>query len=605
MSLRVWLPLNGSLDNQGLDNIETSALGTVAYNNSGKIGKAFISGGSSQTSNGVKIDNNLVDIFNNNHTASVAVWVKPLGTHVHYNGTILSSGNWNAKKWAFGVSQDNTKVDVLSEGYNIYVNCTVPVNEWTHLVSTYDNGICKVYKNGEYVGQITRSNNFDSDATYTCVGRETYANGYFGFNGLINDIRIYDHALSAQEVKKIAQGLIVHYPLNKNGWGQDNLLTNTHFDTRYSQMTGWDTTKNGTQLASSWGGYNGGVTNAGSVYHAHLKEVNDEYVYEFIKTANESWLGIFQGGLNTKLTAGDTYTFSWEEYHVDGINRVGTGLYYYKEGATSANFHLGIQQASNATREIGRWQKFSYTFVAPSDADYTKAISWYIYGHYNGNGTFYVRHPKLEKNSSPTTWCPNVSDDLYSSLNVNNNTMYDISGFGNNGTIHGTFSYITDTPLYKMSTSVVGSGSNYLEGIVLPAEVKTVSLWVKCTKSVSSAIFNDKTTGLQIGLLNSLIYTNSKSSTAGFTTSHWKNNDWNHVVVINNDGTRQCYVNGQSETQSGGSNYYIHNADNFWVWNRSYNNSYPYKGALSDLRIYTTALSADEVKELYEHRNNI
>mgnify|MGYP007022117544 CR=1 FL=1 len=42
--------------------------------------------------------------------ASIAVWVKPLGTHTHYNGTIASSGNWNAKKWAFGVSQDNSKV---------------------------------------------------------------------------------------------------------------------------------------------------------------------------------------------------------------------------------------------------------------------------------------------------------------------------------------------------------------------------------------------------------------------------------------------------------------------------------------------------------------
>ena len=228
MSLRVWLPLNGTLDNQGLDDIEISSLGVIDYNNNGKIGKAFISGGSSQTINGIKLNNNFSEMFNKNHTASIAVWIKPLGNHVHYNGTIVSSGNWNNQRWAFGVSQDNTKVDTLSEGYNIYIDCPIPVNEWTHLVSVYDNGISKVYKNGIYIGEITRDIDFNSDASFTCIGRETYANGYFGFNGLINDVRIYDHALSPMEVKQISQGLILHYPLNNNGWGQENLLINSN-----------------------------------------------------------------------------------------------------------------------------------------------------------------------------------------------------------------------------------------------------------------------------------------------------------------------------------------------------------------------------------------
>ena len=230
MSLRVWLPLNGTLDNQGLDDIEISSLGVIDYNNNGKIGKAFISGGSSQTINGIKLNNNFSEMFNKNHTASIAVWIKPLGNHVHYNGTIVSSGNWNNQRWAFGVSQDNTKVDTLSEGYNIYIDCPIPVNEWTHLVSVYDNGISKVYKNGIYIGEITRDIDFNSDASFTCIGRETYANGYFGFNGLINDVRIYDHALSPMEVKQISQGLILHYPLNNNGWGQENLLINSNVE---------------------------------------------------------------------------------------------------------------------------------------------------------------------------------------------------------------------------------------------------------------------------------------------------------------------------------------------------------------------------------------
>ncbi len=206
MALRVWLPLNGNLENKGVSNITATTIGTVSYDNFGKIGKAFISGGTSQVTNGVSLNSNLLDMLGT--TASVAVWVKPNGTHFHYNGTIISSGNWNNSCWSFGVSQDNTKVDVFSGRYNRYINCTVPQGQWTHLVSIFDNGKCTLYKNGEYVGELNGETSFISDASNACVGRETYANGYFGFNGLINDVRIYDHCLSKQEIKEISQVLI-------------------------------------------------------------------------------------------------------------------------------------------------------------------------------------------------------------------------------------------------------------------------------------------------------------------------------------------------------------------------------------------------------------
>lgn len=38
MSLRVWLPLNGSLKNQGLDNVEVIN-NEIVFNDNGKIGK--------------------------------------------------------------------------------------------------------------------------------------------------------------------------------------------------------------------------------------------------------------------------------------------------------------------------------------------------------------------------------------------------------------------------------------------------------------------------------------------------------------------------------------------------------------------------------------
>jgi len=99
-----------------------------------------------------------------------------------------------------------------------------------------------------------------SSTTSLKIGSMTPIYTPYYFTGKINDVRIYDHALSTKEVEEIAKGLVLHYKLD-NYWLAENLLVNTHFDSRYSQTTGWDTSKNGTLLADSWGGYNSGVAN--------------------------------------------------------------------------------------------------------------------------------------------------------------------------------------------------------------------------------------------------------------------------------------------------------------------------------------------------------
>ena len=233
MALLIWMPLNGNTNNYGLVNYGITSTG-VTYSASGKTGLSYIRATSSaQTTNGITIQNNMVEDIGS--AFFISVWVKPYGTHTHYNGTVFSSGNWNTVngRYAFGVSQDNTKVDVLGMGHNKYINCNVPVNQWTHLVSTQKDKAAKLYKNGTYVGQYGLTTNIlSSDTTSVCVGRETYANGYFGFNGEICDLRVFNHCLSDKEVKELSNGLMLHYkfssPLTdggpssnlvKNGWG--------------------------------------------------------------------------------------------------------------------------------------------------------------------------------------------------------------------------------------------------------------------------------------------------------------------------------------------------------------------------------------------------
>lgn len=186
-----------------------------------------------------------------------------------------------------------------------------------------------------------------------------------------------------------------------------NLLLNGDFHACYSQTTGWDTSVNGTILATSWGGYNGGVSNPSTGYHAHLYLLNGEYVYRYINE-NGRWLGVAQGGLQSRLATNTTYTFTVDQLIPEGSNNyIGGGLYYYKTGATSAGFHLGSFSGNGKVK--GKWNKVVYHFTTASDMDLTKSISWYIYGHYN-TGTVYMKNPKLEKGSKVTPFVLNTTE---------------------------------------------------------------------------------------------------------------------------------------------------------------------------------------------------
>lgn len=149
------------------------------------------------------------------------MWIRPTGNHVHAEGAIISSGNWNSQRWAFGVKQDNSGVDMMGPGHQRYLSCDLPVGTWTHLVSTFKNNVGTLYKNGALIGTYTfnnqsiDANGLQSYAANTTIGRETYANGYFSFNGCIQDLRMYNHCLSAKEAKELSKGLVRHYPLSR------------------------------------------------------------------------------------------------------------------------------------------------------------------------------------------------------------------------------------------------------------------------------------------------------------------------------------------------------------------------------------------------------
>ena len=563
MSLQVWLPLNGDLHNQGLANITATNNGATVDNN-GKIGKCYRFGTAKSF---LELPVEAMNDFTTECT--VSFWLKILTRNTGWD-TYFQAGlggtAWN--NYVFGFLRNNsnkccfTVSGEAGTSSGSFVTSDMELNTWYHITLVYQTGHCLIYMDGmlyhDYSTAIVPAFNNITTITIGCANTKTN----YQSNCLLNDLRIYDHALSPLEVRHLAQGLVLHYPLNRGGFGGDNIIAGTspnEIQYTYPSSSYSDKFSPITTIVPTASQY--------TLSFWAKSTVNGDKVNSHYYSPNTTTTCVSNQGISRTSSDGNmifTLSTDWEYYWVT-----------YTQTETTAVKHVIFPR-----------------MAAENNQYHLSCI---------GSGTISVKCVKFEEGDTPTPWIPNQADDLYSQMGLDNNIEYDVSGYGNNGTRVGTFSWSGDTPRYNVSTYASGSASTYLSGSTLPTEAKTVSLWIKCNKTVDSAIFSDKTSGLQIGLLHSLLYINSLASTPGFTTTHWVNDEWNHVVAINDNGNRSVYINGQPETQSGASNYYIHNNDNFYLWKREYNNYYTYTGALSDLRIYATALSADDVMALYKN----
>ena len=224
MALRIWLPLLGNVNQQGASEVTTTVSGATV-NTAGKIGSCYSFDGSDDF---ISLSGTtLYDIFKGgSQQFSVCFWVYHNDTtraiifgDYGLSGAIgfnIELGTNHSVRFYWNGSPDKT---FNSTSY-------VAAQGWTHIAITYNGSVINIYKDGilssdAWTGTLATKNK-TSGVYY--LGRDSRT-GTTVLNGRLNDFRIYDHALSAAEVREIAQGLVLHYKLDRGG-SSTNLIIN-------------------------------------------------------------------------------------------------------------------------------------------------------------------------------------------------------------------------------------------------------------------------------------------------------------------------------------------------------------------------------------------
>lgn len=223
-----------------------------------------------------------------------------------------------------------------------------------------------------------------------------------------------------------------------------------------------------------------------------------------------------------------------------------------------------------------------------------------------------IRNIKVEHGSIPTPWIPNQADALYSQMGIDNNIVYDCSGYCNNGeTMTDTITYSSDTPRYNISTHFNGTYDgiiikNLQLSNIINTEI-TYSFWVKPEnesggRSVYFGSYSGSSWSIEKVSSGALrLYWNG-SPDEFFNNCTITDDVWQHICITKS-GTNdvKIYKNGVQVANSTKTHSELNFPTTYRIGRDVRNNDgTPYRGLMSDFRIYATALSADDILELYQ-----
>lgn len=594
MSLQVWLPLNKDLRNQGLFPCVAVNCG-VTYTTNGKIGGAyeFNINASSAGTKYIKLDAKSSEFLEDGQSFSLSAFFKLSGSMYSNGCGVISCVEYAKSGFSMMLTKAgkvNIQLGFGSQELEWIPNITAFSNNvWYHLCFTYEKEGRKLnlYVNGENVASTAETRDWKNHATYKIsVGVGTQGGWGYTIPGYLNDVRIYSHALSTKEVKELSKGLILHYKLDDeyiektvNLGGTSINYSNKVYGTEYA--------------AGSWGGDKGTITFYPSGGY-------NNYPYKVYHKTSGGTGGIYLKTANDiAIQSGKTYTMS---IYVKSDRNYTDSTYSFNingSSVTSSNHYITPPTSVKFTTE---WQRIVHTFTATSAQTGNYGEMSIIYNDAVDDYYVYYSGFQIEENDHATPYANGTNTPV----------CIDCSGYRNDGIPTGAIMSNSGTPRYLASTKFSNSSCAIGIGdlsLLVPEKIFTFNIWFKkvtgewSTKSWETILggpsgfeLEGKLSGTQNAFIHPYSWGGGSTTSGNSYSIAYDLDVWNMITMVRTTSNTKFYLNGELKvTGTAGSvpagDYFI----GAWKTATSQN----YRGYFSDARIYATALSAEDIKELY------
>lgn len=629
MGLVYWAPMtDGTVKNQGI--ITTQAPATedshYTFSTDGKLGKCI------KTNSSSSIDTFLIGDWVGEKSNTLAGWfyfpyneikavvdantstnTVPTGTlfgYCSYAGIGLS---WYSNKpmttfWVMIAIR--TGSSLYTAGYQLTAHDLM--DKWVHLAGIWDDDNLKIrfFVNGEQVTQVNITSQ-EPVKQHLFINR----NAIYGGNGpaccipfYCNDLRVYkDEILSDRDIKHLAQGLTLHYPLSDSYQeGTTNLVTSEYGITK--------TCYNGATSKYGYGANTDMYRVIGDFEGKHCTKV-------YMGTNGLSaWPYVY---FNNQTNVGETKTLSFDYFPsvFDKVNfynlSTNVALKYSVNGITGT-----ANNSVTLTVNVGKWNHIVLTGENVGE---------------NNGGMGYMRiNNGAHTSSTDNYWLfANVQVELkdhatgyipYGTTRADKNTILDASGHQYNGTVNNivfdSYETVINRGFYIFNGTDSWVRCDTNAWMVQGATEFTVNWWayasdwtavtnggrmVSCTESGG---FN--TEGGATGYLRfpHYVFTNEAKTSRAY---QYNNNGikladltpgWHMFTLIYNLAGEKIYIDGTLHSSANSTSYGISFNTNARLYlGCEANSASPYtpyfNGKMSDFRFYYTELDENAIKELY------
>lgn len=560
--IRHW-PLNGNLDDVSGNGYNLFNSGAEISPN-GKIGQTYnFSGQYMQTETIQKT---------NGQEISVAVWFKQTATG-GYQQLVANRHTNESYNWLlYFHAADNS---IQFHGLEQYKSSVIPtLNQWNHVAATVNaERICRVYLNGQLVHTVVNFQFGPAGSPYIHIAASySGAEHYFG---QMNDIRIYDHALSAMDIQELARAKMLHYTFDDMQEPTTNLATSIE------------------PVFNSWGNMTGTTNHITLLNGKQAVYMNSTYV---------------DGGVRWRITNNDTLisvtpsTYYTMSAKIKYINAPHPNMFYLRQFRSDGSqiTEYGVYDLNNSVELSYHWY-----FVYGTVNLHPECVNVRLESYEYSTNQIWMYDFQFEKKSYPTEF----------TMGTRIGQVKDYSGFFN----HSINLTETTTPRW-VSDAKIGTGAYYFNGSGSPVniidvdksfgaaqEAYTIAFWAKNINGGTGNMpiadrinsnfywYGDNSWRYVHGASGEFYYPKSVSIPAG---------TWGHFCVTYDGAYVKIYRNGVFEGQqasTGPANF----SNGFKIGNWVPDATYQYHGNIDDVRIYATALSALDVKDLYETRAEI